>query len=63
MSSLLLSTPNTQLNVQQQQVQELVPLGSALDFTIDYPNEVGQVDFKLWAAQIASGMSYLESKR
>ena len=44
------------------QVQELVAMGSALDYILDYPNAVNQTDFKLWAAQIASGMTYLEEK-
>lgn len=44
-------------------VQELVTMGSALDFILDYPHAVGQTEFKLWAAQIASGMNYLEEKR
>nr|CAB3267847.1 tyrosine-protein kinase HTK16-like [Phallusia mammillata] len=43
-------------------VQELVAMGSALDYILDYPSAVGQADFKLWGAQIASGMNYLESK-
>ena len=43
-------------------VQELVAMGSALDYILDYPMAVGLTDFKLWAAQIASGMTYLESK-
>lgn len=45
-------------------VQELIPMGSVLDYLIDYPNEI-EIDFdlKLWAAQIACGMMYLESKR
>jgi len=43
-------------------VQELVAMGSALDYILDYPNAVNQTDFKLWAAQIASGMTYLEEK-
>lgn len=43
-------------------VQELVTMGSALDFILDYPHAVGLVEFKIWAAQIASGMNYLEEK-
>lgn len=43
-------------------VQELVTMGSALDFILDYPVAVGLGEFKLWAAQIASGMNYLEEK-
>lgn len=45
------------------QVQELVGMGSALDYILDYPTAVNLQDFKLWAAQIASGMNYLEGKR
>uniref|UniRef100_H2Z7A3 Tyrosine-protein kinase n=1 Tax=Ciona savignyi TaxID=51511 RepID=H2Z7A3_CIOSA len=44
-------------------VQELVAMGSALDYILDYPLHVTVADFKLWAAQIASGMMYLEEKR
>ncbi|XP_023237515.1 tyrosine-protein kinase shark-like [Centruroides sculpturatus] len=45
-------------------VQELIPMGSVLDYLLDYPNEVEvDYDLKLWAAQIAHGMMYLESKR
>ena len=44
------------------QVQELVGMGSALDYILDYPSAVGLQDFKLWGAQIASGMNYLEGK-
>jgi len=44
------------------QVQELVAMGSALDYILDYPSHVTLTDFKLWGAQIASGMNYLEEK-
>ena len=54
-------TSSTLLN-SYTQVQELVSMGSALDYILDYPNAVNLQDFKLWAAQIASGMNYLESK-
>lgn len=37
-------------------------MGSALDYILDYPDSVNVNDFKLWGAQIASGMSYLETK-
>lgn len=37
-------------------------MGSALDFVLDYPHAVSLTEFKLWAAQIASGMNYLEEK-
>uniref|UniRef100_F6SGK0 Tyrosine-protein kinase n=1 Tax=Ciona intestinalis TaxID=7719 RepID=F6SGK0_CIOIN len=43
-------------------VQELVAMGSALDYILDYPMHTAVSDFKLWAAQIASGMTYLEEK-
>jgi len=43
-------------------VQELVAMGSALDYILDYPKQCTLADFKLWAAQIASGMNYLEEK-
>lgn len=45
------------------QVQELVAMGALLDFLIDHPSEISQQDLKLWAAQIAWGMMYLEKKR
>ncbi|XP_065333958.1 tyrosine-protein kinase Shark [Cloeon dipterum] len=45
-------------------VQELVPLGSVLDFLRTTPHLVSPThEIKLWAAQIASGMHYLESER
>ena len=37
-------------------------MGSALDYILDYPKQCTLADFKLWAAQIASGMNYLEEK-
>ncbi|XP_069170662.1 tyrosine-protein kinase HTK16 isoform X2 [Procambarus clarkii] len=44
-------------------VQELMAMGSLLDFLLEHEKEV-LVDFhlKLWAAQIAEGMMYLEQK-
>lgn len=44
-------------------VQELMSMGSLLDFLLEHPDQVS-VDFhlKLWAAQIAEGMLYLEQK-
>ena len=45
------------------QVQELVQMGALLDFLIDHQSEITQRDLKLWAAQIAWGMMYLEKKR
>ena len=45
------------------QVQELVQLGSLLDFLLDYPEQIDTSrDIYLWAAQVASGMLYLEKK-
>lgn len=44
-------------------VQELMAMGSLLDFLLEHEEEIS-VDFhhKLWAAQIAEGMMYLEQK-
>ncbi|XP_033103620.1 tyrosine-protein kinase HTK16-like isoform X2 [Anneissia japonica] len=44
-------------------VQELVPMGSLLDYLIDHANEVSEKDLKRWAGQIAEGSLYLESKK
>ena len=46
------------------QVQELVPLGALVDYLYDgkYPRP-SITTLKLWAAEIASGMMYLEKKR
>ncbi|KFM71953.1 Tyrosine-protein kinase HTK16, partial [Stegodyphus mimosarum] len=44
-------------------VQELVPMGSLLDYLLDYPTQINVQDLLLWSAQIAWGMTYLESKR
>ena len=38
-------------------------MGALLDHLIDHQPEVHEVDLKLWAAQIAWGMMYLEQKR
>ncbi|XP_013774828.1 tyrosine-protein kinase shark-like [Limulus polyphemus] len=44
-------------------IQELVPMGSMLDFLLDYPTEVNtEMELILWAGQISSGMKYLEKK-
>ncbi|KAG8228527.1 hypothetical protein J437_LFUL008984 [Ladona fulva] len=44
-------------------VQELLSLGSMLDFLLESPQQISPAfELKLWASQIASGMSYLESK-
>ena len=48
------------------QVQELVPLGSLLNYLYRTRNTSKQPDLntlKLWAAEIACGMVYLEQKR
>ncbi len=46
------------------QVQELVDLGSLLDYLLDYPERVSvKRDLYLWSAQVAAGMMYLESQR
>ena len=45
------------------QVQELMPLGSLLDYLLDYPERVSvETDLYLWAAQVACGMCYLEEQ-
>lgn len=45
-------------------VQELAPLGSMLDFVIRYKTTINPLyEFKIWAAQIAKGMKYLEEQR
>lgn len=45
------------------QVQELVQMGALLDLLLDHQADIFQKDLKLWAAQIAWGMMYLEKKR
>lgn len=47
------------------QVQELVPLGSLINYLQDTSThpQPGLTTLKLWAAEIASGMTYLEEKR
>ncbi|XP_026288164.1 tyrosine-protein kinase Shark [Frankliniella occidentalis] len=45
-------------------VQELVPLGSMLQYLLEHPDRVNpQYELRVWASQIASGMKYLEEKR
>ncbi|XP_015921309.1 tyrosine-protein kinase HTK16 isoform X2 [Parasteatoda tepidariorum] len=44
-------------------VQELVPMGSLLDYVLDHSTEIHLQDMLIWSAQIAWGMTYLESKR
>lgn len=44
-------------------MQELLALGSMLDYLLDYPEKVNiNTDLSLWAAQIANGMRYLEKE-
>jgi len=44
-------------------VQELLSMGSLLDFLLDYPEQIDiEHDLHLWAGQIAYGMSYLEKE-
>ena len=44
-------------------VQELVPLGSLLDYLLDHPDTISpEFEFVLWAGQIATGMLYLEHR-
>lgn len=38
-------------------------MGALLDLLLDHQSEIFQKDLKLWAAQIAWGMMYLEKKR
>ena len=38
-------------------------MGALLDLLLDHQSEILQRDLKLWAAQIAWGMMYLEKKR
>ena len=47
------------------QVQELVPLGSLINYLQDTSTHAQPMitTLKLWAAEIASGMTYLEEKR
>ena len=46
------------------QVQELVPLGALIDYLYDgHYSRPSITTLKLWAAEIASGMMYLENKR
>lgn len=45
-------------------VEEYLPMGSMLDFLEEHPEKVRvKRELYLWAAQIAKGMVYLESKR
>lgn len=45
-------------------VQELVNIGSMLAYLIEHRSNINpDYEFKIWAAQIACGMSYLEKHR
>lgn len=45
-------------------VQELVNIGSMLAYLVEHKSNINpDYEFKIWAAQIASGMSYLEKHR
>ena len=44
-------------------VQELLEAGSALDFILNNAKTVGLEEFRVWAAQIAAGMDYLEERK
>ncbi|XP_064638569.1 tyrosine-protein kinase HTK16-like isoform X2 [Lineus longissimus] len=44
-------------------VQELVAMGSLLNYLIEYPERIEKSELYLWAAQIACGMMYLETKK
>ncbi|CAK1540188.1 unnamed protein product [Leptosia nina] len=45
-------------------VQELVPLGSLLEYLIRHPDKVSPgYELRLWACQVAAGMRYLERRR
>ncbi|XP_065056009.1 tyrosine-protein kinase HTK16-like [Rhopilema esculentum] len=44
-------------------VQELVSMGALLDYLIDHQSEISQKNLKVWAGQIAWGMTYLEERR
>ena len=44
-------------------MQELVTMGALLDYLFTFVDDISLGDLKLWAAQIAWGMMYLEEKR
>ncbi|XP_047042375.1 tyrosine-protein kinase Shark [Helicoverpa zea] len=45
-------------------VQELVPLGSLLEFLVRHPEKASPgYELRLWACQVAAGMRYLERRR
>lgn len=52
------------LSPQLLMVQELVPLGSLLNYLDAHRERINpDYEFKIWAAQIACGMKYLEENR
>lgn len=45
-------------------IQELVPLGSLLEFLVRHPEKASPgYELRLWACQVAAGMRYLERRR
>lgn len=45
-------------------IQELVPLGSLLEYLIRHPDKASPgYELRLWACQVAAGMKYLERRR
>ena len=38
-------------------------MGALLDYLIDHQSEISQKNLKVWAGQIAWGMTYLEERR
>ncbi|XP_050666428.1 tyrosine-protein kinase Shark [Leptidea sinapis] len=44
-------------------VQELVPLGSLLEYLVRHRDVSAGCELRLWACQVASGMRYLERRR
>ncbi|XP_035440783.1 tyrosine-protein kinase Shark [Spodoptera frugiperda] len=45
-------------------VQELVPLGSLLEYLVRHPDKASPgYELRLWACQVAAGMRYLERRR
>lgn len=41
----------------------MVGMGSLLEHLLNHPSEIPEGDLRLWAAQITSGMMYLEEKK
>ncbi|XP_045499325.1 tyrosine-protein kinase Shark isoform X1 [Colias croceus] len=44
-------------------VQELVPLGSLLEYLVRHAESTAGCELRLWACQVAAGMRYLERRR